>query len=228
LKVTARSPETILFDWDGTLCDSGAASLRAFRKSLGDFGFEFTDDEYRTVYTPRWYHMYEAFKLPREIWKQADQRWLHHYGDETPGLVPGAAEVLTELARQGIRTGVVTNGTRPRIERELARMCLTDAFHAVVCHEDVTHSKPHPEGVLKALELAGCTTSACWYVGDTPVDIEQGHSAGVFTVGVVTGYVAAERIEQTGPNLILHSIAELPDALYRLTSTDSSKIPGGS
>jgi HAD superfamily hydrolase (TIGR01549 family) len=214
LKVTAQRPSTVLFDWDGTLCDSGAASLRAFRASLRDFGFEFTDDEYRTVYTPRWYHMYEAFKMPREIWKQADQRWMHHYSSgEEPELVTGARDVLAELARRAIRIGVVTNGTRTRIERELERMQLASTFASVVCHEDVTNSKPHPEGVLKALELAGCGIETCWYIGDTPVDIEQGRNAGVFTVGVLTDYVSADRMRESRPDLLLANICELPDAL---------------
>jgi len=225
--VTAPKPATVLFDWDGTLFDSGAASLRAFRKSLTDFGFAFTDAEYKASYTPRWYRMYETFGVPRELWEQADQRWLHHYGEEEPGLVPGAPEVLAELESQRILTGIVTNGTRPRIERELARLGLQAAFRAVICHEDVTRSKPHPEGVLSALARAGCSPASCWYVGDTPVDIEQGHSAGVFTVGVLTEYVDATRMEQSRPHLMLRSITELPEALYRFTSTTSSKILGG-
>ncbi len=213
--MTATIPATVLFDWDGTLFDSGAASLRAFRKSLADFGVAFTDEKYRAIYTPRWYRMYEALGLPGELWKQADLRWQHHYGCEAPGLMPGAGLVLDALRERGIVTGVVTNGTRPRIEKELACLGLQSRFGAVVCHEDVTHSKPHPEGVLKALATMGCLPGTCWYVGDTPVDMEQGRNAGVFTVGIVTDYVEAARMHESRPDLILHSIAELPDALSR-------------
>ncbi len=113
--------------------------------------------------------MYEAFALPRELWKQADQRWMHHYSGEQPALMPGAVELLAVLREQGILAGVVTNGTRPRIEKELACLGLDAAFPAVVCHEDVVHSKPHPEGVLRALSAIGNVPAAsCWYVGDTP------------------------------------------------------------
>ena len=66
--------ETVLFDWDGTLCDSGAALYRAFVKTLAEFGLSFALDEYQAVYTPAWYRMYEAFGLPRESWNQADLR----------------------------------------------------------------------------------------------------------------------------------------------------------
>jgi HAD superfamily hydrolase (TIGR01509 family) len=227
-KVQARNPTIVLFDWDGTLFDSGAASLRAFRKSLGDFDIAFTDAQYKAAYTPRWYRMYEAFGVPQDLWAQADQRWLHHYQGERPGLMQGASELLAALREQGILTGIVTNGTRPRIVRELAYLGLETAFRTVVCHEDVTHSKPHPEGVLTALALAGCLPADCWYVGDTPVDVEQGHCAGVYTVGVLTDYVDAARMEQSRPHLMLHNIMELPEALYRFTSTTSSKMPGGS
>ena len=221
-------PAAVLFDWDGTLCDTGAASLRAFRKSMGDFGVAFTDEQYRSIYTPRWYRMYEALGLPGELWKQADLRWQHHYGCEAPCLMEGAESVLADLARHGTRLAVVTNGTRPRIERELALLSLEAAFGAVVCHEDVTHSKPHPEGVLKALAAVHCAPESCWYVGDTPADIEQGRDAGVFTVGVLTRYVDAGRIRESGPRLILDQIGDLTGALYRFTSTTSSKTAGES
>lgn len=211
----------MLFDWDGTLGDSGAASLRAFRKSMSDFGIAFTDDQYKAIYTPRWYGMYDALGLAGEFWKQADLRWQHHYRDEKPALVAGAMELLSELQRLGIHTGVVTNGTRPRIERELASLGIASIFRAVVCHEDVTHSKPHPEGVLKALDAIGCEPGACWYVGDTPVDMEQGRSAGVFTVGVITDFVAAARMEESNPHLLIRNISELLDQLCRFTSTTS-------
>ena len=221
-------PATVLFDWDGTLFDSGAASLRAFRKSMADFGLTFTDEHYRAIYTPRWYHMYEALGLPGELWKPADQRWLHHYGSEAPGLIEGAAEVLAELARRGTRLGIVTNATRHRIDKELAGLGMDSLFCSVVCHEDVTHSKPHPEGVVKALAAAGCEPGSCWYVGDTPADVEQGRSAGVFTVGVLSDYVDRERMHQSRPGLMLRNLGELPAAVYRLTSTDSSNNAGGS
>ena len=102
----ALAPQTITtvcFDWDGTLCDSGPASLRAFRKSLAVFGVTFSDAEYKAVYSPRWYRMYEALKLPDSCWRQADQRWLHHYGCEEPDLIAGASTGLESLRRRGIR-----------------------------------------------------------------------------------------------------------------------------
>jgi HAD superfamily hydrolase (TIGR01509 family) len=201
---------TVCFDWDGTLCDSGPASLRAFRKSLAEFGVTFTDAEYKAVYSPRWYRMYEALKLPNPCWRQADQRWLHHYGREEPDLISGAPAVLESLRRRGIRLGIVTNGTRKRVDRELERLRLQTMFDAVICCEDVIEKKPHPEGLDKALTLLNCPPAAACYVGDTPEDVHMGKNAGVFSVGILSQYVDDRRLRESEPDVLLNAIEELP------------------
>jgi HAD superfamily hydrolase (TIGR01549 family) len=209
-----RKPVTaIFFDWDGTLCDSAAASLRAFRKSLAEFGITFTDARYKAIFTPAWYRMYEALGLPQESWHDADRCWLDHYACEEPALLPGAAAVLEDLGRRGLTLGIVTSGTRLRVLRELERFQLDGTFRAVVCWEDVALRKPHPEGLEKALALAGCGRETCWYVGDTPEDIEMGRGAGLFTVGVPSDYIDPARLAACAPDLLLNSIRELPGAV---------------
>src|SRR5947209_14282014 len=117
--------ETVLFDWDGTLCDSGEVLYRAFVKTLADFGLTLTKAEYQAVYTPAWYRMYEAFGLPREKWAAADQRWLQHYEGEEPGLLPEAGAVVEWCRKEGLRVGIVTGANRDRIVREFARLGLS-------------------------------------------------------------------------------------------------------
>ena len=201
----------MLFDWDGTLCDSGAALYRAFCKVLAEFGVTFSLADYQAVYTPAWYRMYEAFGLPRESWRLADQRWLHHYDGEEPGLLPGAGGVLGRCRAGGLQVGIVTGANRGRIDREFQRLGLT--FRAIVCHEDVVHRKPHPEGIEKALALLKADAGSCCFVGDAPEDIEMGKSARVFTIGVVSEYVTRSRMEAAAPDLLIESIGELPAVL---------------
>jgi len=203
--------DTVLFDWDGTLCDSGAALYRAFEKSLAEFGLSFTMPDYQAVYTPAWYRMYEAFGLPPDSWKLADRRWLHHYEGEEPGLLPGAAAVVDRCRAGGLQVGIVTGANRDRIYREFDRLGLS--FPAIVCHEDVVNRKPHPEGIERALALLNAGAGKCCFVGDAPEDIEMGKRAGVFTVGVVSEYVNRSRLEEVAPDLLLEAIDELPAVL---------------
>ncbi len=214
---------TVLFDWDGTLCDSGAALYRAFEKTLADFALSFTLAQYQAVYTPAWYRMYEAFRLPEESWKQADQRWLHHYQGEEPELLPGARAVIDCCLAVGLQLGIVTGANRDRIGLEFARLGL--AFPAIVCHEDVVHRKPHPEGIERALALLNAGVEGCCFVGDAPEDIEMGKRAGVFTVGVVSEYVNRSRLENAAPDRLVETIDQLPAALGLTGNSDRRSDP---
>jgi phosphoglycolate phosphatase len=211
--VTTGCFTTVCFDWDGTLCDSSAAGMRAFRRSLAEFGIAFTEPEYRAIYTPRWHRMYEALGLSADEWQKADERWLYHYREEEPSLLPGAAELLAALERRAVPMGLVSSGTRSRVERELQRLGLSNVFQALVCDEDVTHKKPDPEGLVRAMALLGAGPDACCYIGDTAEDVQMGKSAGVFTIGVRTRDVDCVRLEECGPDLMIDGIGELAGVL---------------
>ncbi len=72
--------------------------------------------------------------------------------------------------------------------------------------------KPHPEGILKAVELLRLTTGDTIYVGDSAIDIRAGKAAGVKVAAVATGHYSAERLRTEGADYIIGSLAEL-DAL---------------
>lgn len=55
-------------------------------------------------------------------------------------------------------------------------------FVPLICHEDVEHSKPHPEGLTKI--AAAHPGRKLWYVGDTVDDARCARSAGVDFIGV--------------------------------------------
>lgn len=206
---------TVLFDWDGTLCDSAAPSLRAFQKMFAEFGIDFTAARHDEIYQPDWYEMYRALDFPECHWPQADQRWLHHFRDEHPDLIDGAGAALDQLSERGLRLGIVSGGTRSRIESELRRMGRREMFGVLVCNEDVAHRKPHPEGLERAMQALDCPTAACCFVGDTPEDILMGKTAGVLTVGVTSGYVSGEKLLESGADVLLHSVRELPAVAAR-------------
>jgi HAD superfamily hydrolase (TIGR01549 family) len=204
---------TVCFDWDGTLCDSSAAGMRAFQRSLAEFGIAFTEPEYRAIYTPRWHRMYQALGLPENSWLQADQRWLHHYQCEEPELVPGVAGLLAALERRSIRTGLVSSGTRSRVERELIRLGLSQVFQSLICDEDVVRKKPDPEGLYRAMALMAAGSEACCFVGDTAEDIQMGKAAGVFTIGVRTKDVDCVKLEACSPDVMVDEIGDVARAL---------------
>jgi HAD superfamily hydrolase (TIGR01509 family) len=201
--------DTILFDWDGTLIDTAPYSFAAFQKAFQDLGIPFEIELCERIYSPNWYSMYQALKLPEDKWQAADDLWLHHYAHMSAPLVPDGLYVLKELHNRGYCLGIVTSGSQGRVRRELDRFDLSDIFKTVVCNEDVLHKKPQPEGLIVALKNLGKEPQFCCYVGDSPEDIEMGRQAGVQTIGIPGGYPNSKTLPNANPDFCFDSILQL-------------------
>jgi len=204
---------TLLFDWDGTIVDSAHLGLQAFQKAFTELGEPFMLDVYESTYSPNWYATYEALGLPREKWQRADELWLVHYGDQLAELIEGVGDVLLGFHRDGYKLGVVSSGSHNRVRREIESAQLTGIFSVVICNDQVTNRKPHPEGLEKALEQISSRSNETVYVGDSPEDIQMGKAANVLTVGVKGSYPGNSRLLGAEPDIYLESLADLTNHL---------------
>ena len=202
---------TLLFDWDGTLVDSAHLGLAAFEKTFSELGVVFAHEIYEAKYSPNWYSTYEALGLPKELWHTADDLWIRHYGEQSALLIDGVGETLFALSRKGYQLGVVTSGSRSRIDREVQQSALKDTFGVIICNEDIKNKKPDPEGLVLAMHALDVDPSQCAYVGDAPEDIEMGRRGNVKTVGVRSTYPSSARVPAANPDLYLERISELLD-----------------
>ena len=199
----------LIFDWDGTLVDSSQLGLIAFEKTFSELGVPFVHDVYEATYSPNWYRTYEALGMPKELWNTADGLWLQHYGEQSAPLIEGVGETLLALRRKGYQLAVVTSGSRSRVCREVEQSVLSAAFTVIVCNDDITNKKPHPEGLERAISEMNVDPSHCAYVGDAPEDIEMGRSGNVMTIGVRSAYPSSGRVLTANPDLYVERIVDL-------------------
>ena len=202
---------TLLFDWDGTIVDSARLGLNAYQKAFAELNLTFSLEIYEASYSPNWYLTYEALGLPKDKWARADDLWRFHYDHDTPAIIEEAAETLVLMRARGYRLGVVTSGNVERVRREANQSGLIDLFEIFVCHEDITHRKPDPEGLQIALARLKSRPAECAYVGDAPEDIQMGKAAGILTVGVRSNYPSNARILSLTPDIYVESLTELSD-----------------
>jgi phosphoglycolate phosphatase len=208
----------VLFDWDGTLLNSYAADSAAYLAMFREMGIPWGLDELSRHYSPNWYRVYRAAKLPRARWDDADSAWRRHYAQYNPKLMNGVRRVLQHLARVH-QLGLVTSGDRDRVARQLRAFQLTRLFAARVCSGDTRHKKPHPAPLRLALRQMGLAPEACVYVGDSPEDLEMARRAGVRAIAVLGPFPTERRLRAARPDVLLESIGELPKALQNLMST---------
>lgn len=114
--------------------------------------------------------------------------YLNHLAVKT---VPfdGILQLLAQIETANLAWGVVTNKPRLYTEAILSALSLSHRCQAVICPDDVTHTKPHPEPLFLACEKIPCTPSEAIYIGDHRRDIEAGQNAGMTTIVAAYGYI---------------------------------------
>lgn len=202
----------VLFDWDGTLLDSCHADTQAYLKMFRALGVAWGTTELDRHYSPDWHRVYRAARIPRRRWEEADRLWARFYRYEKPALLPGARRVLRALDRRYV-LGLVTSGSRARVTRQLRRFGLAGLFSACVCCEDAARRKPHPAPLLEALRRLKLPAEACFYVGDSPEDVEMSRRARVRAVAVPGAFRTRARLRAARPHALLASLIELPGFL---------------
>ena len=210
-----KNLQGVLFDWDGTLIDSYSADSSAYLAMFREMGIPWGLKELARHYSPNWYRVYRAAKLPRARWDDADRAWRAQYAKHSPRLITGARQVLVRLGRAH-HLGLVTSGDRDRVTQQLRAFRLTRLFGARVCSGDTPEKKPHPAPLRLALRQLRLEPSACVYVGDSPEDLEMAKSAGVRAIAVLGPFPTEKRLRAARPELLLESIRELPEVLNSL------------
>jgi HAD superfamily hydrolase (TIGR01549 family) len=200
---------TILFDWDGTLIDSAHADTRAYLAMFAALGIPWTLRELERHYHPDWYRVYEAARIERSRWKEADRLWRTAYALEKPLLLAGARDTLREL-RPKFVLGIVTSGDGGRVRQQLRGLRVEGYFSVCVCSEDAAQRKPHPAPLRLAMRRLGAAAEETIYVGDSPQDIEMARRARVRAIGVLGPFPTAKNLRAMKPELLLKSVSALP------------------
>ena len=195
----------VIFDWDGTLCDSEAHIVRAVQSAARDMGLREPGDAEAANIIGLGLPQAMAVLFP-EI--PDDERVANE--EEPPQLFPGALETLVVLKERGLELAVATGKSRRGLDRILRVFGLSDFFHATRC-ADETRSKPHPLMIEEIILERSVPAEQVVMVGDTEYDLEMAANAGVASVGVSYGVHSTERLQNHGPVAIVDELPQLLD-----------------
>jgi pyrophosphatase PpaX len=209
---------TFLFDLDGTIIDSIELILRSYRHTmeLHRANEPLPPDEVwiKGLGTPLWTQFGEitADKGEIEAMVQTYRTYNLTHHDALVKPYDGVVDEIRRLQTSGKRLGVVTSKLRDGAMRGIRISGLDQVFDIVVGCDDVTHFKPHPEPVLKAVQELGVKHEDTVFVGDSPHDMECGRAAGVKTAAVLWGPFDRPHLEDLSPDYWL----EKPEDLRQL------------
>jgi HAD superfamily hydrolase (TIGR01509 family) len=212
--VPAPTLAAALFDWDGTLVDSRALLLGAWRDStlhvLGR-SYPVTAAEEHAVFTLPGAQIWPELARDDEQRRALAASFQEAYDRHADGLLAfaGVREMLEGLRAGGVSIAVVTSKARRRYGPDASRAGLEGLIDLAVCAEDASRAKPDPAPVLRALELLGVPGAHAIMAGDTAVDMAAGAAAGTRTLGVAWGHAAAADLLAAGAEAVAQDPAEL-------------------
>ncbi len=209
--------QAIIFDLDGTLCDSRESAFWQFIELTREYDGQAANRETiaaamhgTTESVVRALVKNTQVPLEEIVRRHAE---LRTESTKLLQLYPGVQELLPLLRRMGVQVAAVTAGNQYNV-RYLHDAGVHEHFRTVVTADDVTNPKPHPEGLLLALERMGVAPEHAVMVGDTTADIHAGKRAGVIrTVAVTHGFGTLDELHAAEPDHIIHDIPSLLDVL---------------
>ena len=132
--------------------------------------------------------------------------------------ITGAEEAVRELKRRGVKTATITGFYRELRDAILEHLGWRELFDAHISSDDVSHGRPAPDLIFRAMEATGAAdVHKVMVVGDTPLDVQAATNAGAIAVAVLTGVHPRSRLEREPHADIIASVAEIPAlvAAYR-------------
>lgn len=195
--------DAVLFDLDGTLLDTAPDFIVVLNAMLTDRGrAPLPAQDIRAVVSngARALVALGFGGQPGEpefdaLNQELRDRYAQHLAVHTH-LFPGLDELLRELETHGVPWGIVTNKPSIYTLPLLDALDLRARCASVVCPDQVTHTKPHPEPMFKACAEMGIEPARCVYVGDHERDIAAGRNAGMQTIVAGWGYIGTDERPQ--------------------------------
>jgi len=210
-----------LFDFDGTLVDTTEMIHQGMRHAASTV-LSREDIPRETLLAnvgqplPRQMELIDAEKA--ELLLEA---YRQHHEENHDALIrefPGVEESLGRLRSAGIKVAVVTSKRQISVEMALKNFPdLRNVVDRFVTMEDTKEHKPHPEPLLRGLELfGGVPKEEAAYVGDSPYDVEAAKAAGLTSVAVSWGAFSEDRLREADPDHLVPDIEAAVEVLLSL------------
>lgn len=203
----------MLFDLDGTLVDTVEARLEAWLRAFDEFRIRADRDQVKALIGSDGRRLARVIadsarvaiqsKQASEIDRRAGE--IYNELNTNPRPLLGVKETLAALDAGGIMWAIATSSLEAQVSAsvealELARRPL------IVDGSHVAQAKPAPDLLLRASIELRVSPNGTWYVGDAVWDMEAAKAADMPSIGVTTGFAAAEDLEAAGAWLVIDQL----------------------
>jgi phosphoglycolate phosphatase len=215
-QIKQKTIKTIIFDFDGTLAKLNI-DFQKMRENIATLiaSYGIARNQLHTDFV---LEMIDAtFKLLSRNSDKKAKKFLNEANASIEKIETDAAangelfdhtkKLLTSLQSKKISCGIITRNCVKAVKivfPDILKYC-----PVVICRDDVSKVKPHPEHISLALTRLGSLPASTLMIGDHPIDVKTGRNAGTLTCGVLTGRCQKNDFLEAGADLVLSSAAEI-------------------
>ena len=196
----------LIFDLDGTIVDSWEEIVMVFSKVFQRRGIPLDITRLK---------MAVGYPLGKVIEKTAgfhESSLEKEIKDEFYALNPRRIRMypsIDKVLRVPSKKAVLTSKRKKGAVRDLKLLGIYHYFSTIVAVEDLSHPKPHPEGIWKIMNLLNHDSQEVYFIGDTEADILTANNAGVKSIAVTWGFRSREFLQKYEPDYIVDSPNEI-------------------
>ena len=205
----------ILFDLDGTLCNTLADLADATNTILARYGLPPKPEENFKQYVGNGAKMQLKRAIGQEVpdlqFETMLADYIAYYGQNylnKTAPYDGVKETVSRLYEQGITMAVVTNKPEPMAKKIVAEL-FGEQIPAVWGNNPNFPLKPDPAMTLYVMEQLGLKPETTLFVGDSGVDMQTAKNAGLTAVGVTWGFRGREELESAGADALIDTPEQL-------------------
>lgn len=207
----------LLFDLDGTLLNTLEGIALAGNAVLAQSGFAtHSVDEYRLLVGAGVRKLFERALPPHAATPAQIELCAGRFRDVyrttwTTGTQPydGIPELLDELTSRQLPMAVLSNKPDEFTQQCVREYFANVPFAAVLGEKPGVPPKPDPAGAFQIVAALGVSPDEILYLGDTAIDMETAHSAGMTPLGALWGFRDREELVAAGAKGVIAHPREL-------------------
>jgi HAD superfamily hydrolase (TIGR01509 family) len=200
----------VLFDVDGSLCDTNYLHALAWSRALREAG--------------EWAPMNAIHRLVGMGGHQLLPQLLGHdspealasYQELTGDVIafPRAAEALREVHERGLVVVLATSAPDDELVTLRKALDADDAIDGQTSADDVDRSKPDPEVFLSAMKRFSIDPRRALAVGDSVWDVKAARAAGIGCITVESGGFSQHELNEAGSLHVYRDVGEMIDQFH--------------
>ena len=207
--------KTVLFDLDGTLLNTLTDLSNSVNYALNSHHLpQRTELEVRSFLGNGIHNLIEKSvpeNTPSELLEDVFQSFKSYYlqhGLDSTAPYPGIISLLKALQQKSIKMAIISNKVDTAVQ-QLNKKFFSDYIGIAVGEKPQIRRKPEPDSVLLAMKALDANPATTLYVGDSEVDYETAHSAGIRCALVTWGFRDRSDLEDLHADYYVNSSHEL-------------------